>query len=67
MVLDVTRRVAINTERPHGIVILVYQFAHVGRPKTDTLYSSLWPGRNLHATDGGHLRLPGAVGHLSHP
>ena len=31
MVLDVTRRGAINTERPHGIVILVYQFAHVGK------------------------------------
>jgi hypothetical protein len=67
MVLDVTRRVAINTERPMVLSFLSINSPTLVRPNTDTLYSSLWPGRNLHATDGGHLRLPGAVGHLSHP
>jgi len=67
MVLDVTGRVTINAERPHGIVSLSLNSPTWVRPNTDTLYSWPWPGRNLRATGGGHLRLPGAVGHLSHP
>jgi hypothetical protein len=47
MVLIVTRRVTINTERPRGIVSLSINSPTWVRPNTDTLYSQLWPGCNL--------------------
>src|ERR1700691_6194907 len=53
VLMDVTRRVTTNTERPQGILAPANQFAHLARfpdasftevvrPNADTLYSSLW-------------------------
>ena len=53
VLMDVTRRVTTNTERPQGIRAPVNVFAHLAefpdatftevvRPNADTLYSSLW-------------------------
>ena len=53
VLMDVTRRVATNTERPQGMQAPANRFAHLSRfpdasftevvrPNADTLYSSLW-------------------------
>src|ERR1700722_20422637 len=53
VLMDVTRRVTTNTERPQGVRAPMNAFAHlrefpdasfteVVRPNADTLYSSLW-------------------------
>src|ERR1700735_5893523 len=53
VLMDVTRRVTTNTERPQGIRAQANVFAHLAefpdatftevvRPNADTLYSSLW-------------------------
>ena len=53
VLMDVTRRVTTNTERPQGVRAPVNEFAHLAefpdasftevvRPNADTLYSSLW-------------------------